>query len=343
MLSLPTGNPNPAHLDGCWKHDEVQTRSWEFCVTVFVKVKVSKMHKKLVRSSAIREDSPVRSPVRRVVSKGDGSPTKHVSRTRVAIKETNPRVDSNRNVSDDKSDGNAKVTPPAASGETNVTLEHKSKDTAAVVIQDRQAKVQSEHNLKRSEPYAETKPESREKNTNKHVQSTNKVDGDVFVSCEKVKQAPFCCNKHKRRELGETGFLVKQSCVEVPDISRLTIKSDSLPERTLSCFVHPEIARVRSMGDVPMSAGAFHSGYIERQDSLRAVTVHEEDVPVIVRRRGCTLRVRITSFHEDGEEWFPVGGQMVLPIHVRIPSDPDRFSRFIGKSGKLLFWKQVMM
>ena len=104
----------------------------------------------------------------------------------------------------------------------------------------------------------------------------------------------------------------------MPDISRLTIKSDSLPERTLSCFVHPEIARVRSMGDVPMGAGgSFHSGYIERQDSLRAITVHEEDVPVIVRRRGCTLRVRITSFHEDGEEWLPVD-HLVLPIHVRI-------------------------
>ena len=121
------------------------------------------MHKKLVRSSAIREDSPVRSPVRRVVSEGDGSPAKHVSRTRVAIKESNPRVDSNRNVSDDKSDGKATVTPPAASDETNVMLEHKSKDTAAVVIQDRQSKVQSEHNLKRSEQHAETKPESREK------------------------------------------------------------------------------------------------------------------------------------------------------------------------------------
>ena len=284
------------------------------------------MHKKLVRSSAIREDSPVRSPVKKAVSKGDGGPTKHVSRTRTAVKETNPKVDSNRNVPDYKSDGNAKVNPPAASGETNVTLQHKSKDTSAAVIQDRQTQVQSKHNLKRSEPY-----------TNKHVESTNAVDGNVIVSCDKVKQAPFCCNKHKRRELGETGFLVKQSCVEVPDISRLTIKSDSLPERTLSCFVHPEIARVRSMGDVPMSTGTFHSGYIERQDSLRAVTVHEEDVPVIVRRRGCTLRVRITSFHEDGEEWFPVGGQMVLPIHVRIPSDQDSCTRFMENLASFSF------
>lgn len=30
--------------------------------------------------------------------------------------------------------------------------------------------------------------------------------------------------------------------------------------------------------------------------------VYEEEVPVIVRRRGCMLRVRITSFADDGEE-----------------------------------------
>ena len=32
---------------------------------------------------------------------------------------------------------------------------------------------------------------------------------------------------------------------------------------------------------------------------LKEVTVHEEDVPVIIRRGGCMLRVRITSFSDD--------------------------------------------
>ena len=33
---------------------------------------------------------------------------------------------------------------------------------------------------------------------------------------------------------------------------------------------------------------------------MRAYTIHEEVVPVIVRRRGCMLSVRITAFGEEG-------------------------------------------
>lgn len=40
--------------------------------------------------------------------------------------------------------------------------------------------------------------------------------------------------------------------------------------------------------------------------------VYEEEVPVIVRRRGCMLRVRITSFADDVDE----SGQTHLPTYA---------------------------
>lgn len=50
---------------------------------------------------------------------------------------------------------------------------------------------------------------------------------------------------------------------------------------------------------------------LQRNESM----VYEEDVPVIVRRRGCMLRVRITSFVDpDGEE----SGDMITPVPVSI-------------------------
>ncbi len=167
------------------------------------------------------------------------------------------------------------------------------------------------------------------------------------------------------------GTLVKQHCIEQGDTSRLAVKSDSFPERTPSgMFIHPEIARVRSLGDVPCSftgnsgnhsnhshsnssaaasngasAGTWssrsssnsptgsnwnssspgsqgntghsnsHGCLATRSDSLRAITVHEEEVPVIVRRRGCTLRVRITSFTDELEDNYETYGG-IQPIHV---------------------------
>ena len=165
----------------------------------------------------------------------------------------------------------------------------------------------------------------------------------------------------------QQGELVKQHCVELGDTNRLAVKSDSFPERTPSgTFIHPEIARVRSLGDVPCNftgsgsnsptggnwntrsssnsptggnwnsrstgnsptGGNWNSSHhgnsshsnspaVKRSDSLRAVTVHEEEVPVIVRRRGCTLRVRITSFTDENEDYYETYGG-IQPIHVCI-------------------------
>lgn len=50
---------------------------------------------------------------------------------------------------------------------------------------------------------------------------------------------------------------------------------------------------------------------LQRNESM----VYEEDVPVIVRRRGCMLRVRITSF-VDADEDDP--GELVTPVPVSI-------------------------
>ena len=54
---------------------------------------------------------------------------------------------------------------------------------------------------------------------------------------------------------------------------------------------------------------------LERNESM----VYEEEVPVIVRRRGCMLRVRITSFADDGDV-FEESGRPSTPIshHVRM-------------------------
>lgn len=52
---------------------------------------------------------------------------------------------------------------------------------------------------------------------------------------------------------------------------------------------------------------------LERNESM----VYEEEVPVIVRRRGCMLRVRITSFADDGDEGDEgEGGRPLPPIPV---------------------------
>lgn len=51
---------------------------------------------------------------------------------------------------------------------------------------------------------------------------------------------------------------------------------------------------------------------LERNESM----VYEEEVPVIVRRRGCMLRVRITSFADDGDE--TEAGKPLPPILVCI-------------------------
>lgn len=51
---------------------------------------------------------------------------------------------------------------------------------------------------------------------------------------------------------------------------------------------------------------------LERNESM----VYEEEVPVIVRRRGCMLRVRITSFADDGDE--AEAGKLLPPIPVCI-------------------------
>ena len=41
-----------------------------------------------------------------------------------------------------------------------------------------------------------------------------------------------------------------------------------------------------------------------RPKSSTETTIFEEDVPVIVRRRGCLLRVRITSITDDDLEQY---------------------------------------
>ncbi len=301
------------------------------------------MHKKLVRSAAIREESPVRSPARKKPERGGsglGQQHVHVSRARETVRDQ-PAPPPRKTAADAEKETETEKGALGKDGQRHPV------STSANVIREqhvvREAKCdtlkESLKELKEEDGAAgKSKPEV---NNETGVRSS----GGVQKFTEGVKRKPAAqthsSTKQKIRQSGadihENKSLVKQSCIESPEICKLTVKSDSLPERTppLNVFVHPEIARVRSMGDVPLgggggggcyyyggggtgSPGGFPgaTGHIERQDSLRAVTVHEEDVPVIVRRRGCTLRVRITSFHEDGEEeWIPVG-QMILPIHV---------------------------
>ena len=287
------------------------------------RLKRFKMFKRLVRSSAIREDSPVRSSTEKTDVKGNAS--EYVCRGRDVTGGSQMGEDLNRNPSQNESECK-RVSHSAPSDGHNVTLEQT--DTSAFVKKDKHVKEEPKcdtfkYRFKRCELHTQTNPEPKGRCSDEHIHTlkeSNTVEVDMYVNGDKVKEGQACCSEQKQCERVDvqdrsSGVLLKQNCIKEPNINRLTDKSDSLPERTVSCFTHPEIARVRSMGDVPMGTGAFYTGYIERQDSLRAVTVHEEDVPVIVRRRGCTLRVRITSFHEDGDEWIPVG-RMILPIHV---------------------------
>ncbi len=261
------------------------------------------MHKKLVRSAAIREESPVRSPLRKVASKAS-SALGHMSRV-----VESPRSTRDKNVK--KTSGSA-----GKSEETQTDKGKGGEAKSATVVQKKVVKESAQRDG--SADKQKIRVEERNAAASRETTRVTKIQVDEVTESDQQKRGkrpavatPSPADNHDK---SPTGVLKKQSCIEVPDLYKLTqIKSDSLPER--SAFVHPEIARVRSMGDVPMGQGNFYSGYMERQDSLRAVTVHEEDVPVIVRRRGCTLRVRITSFHEDGEEWIPVE-QMILPIHV---------------------------
>ena len=49
--------------------------------------------------------------------------------------------------------------------------------------------------------------------------------------------------------------------------------------------------------------------------TLKQSTIYEEELAVIVRRRGCTLRVQITSIEEDtrGESETTPGGDTCTP------------------------------
>lgn len=57
-----------------------------------------------------------------------------------------------------------------------------------------------------------------------------------------------------------------------------------------------------------------------RPSSSTETTIFEEDVPVIVRRRGCLLRVRITSITDDDLEQYEkayVGSSFVFYLHLK--------------------------
>ena len=45
--------------------------------------------------------------------------------------------------------------------------------------------------------------------------------------------------------------------------------------------------------------GKLPMRYDSESSLVRGCTIHEEDVPVIVRRRGCTMRLRIQSFTDE--------------------------------------------
>ena len=55
-----------------------------------------------------------------------------------------------------------------------------------------------------------------------------------------------------------------------------------------------------------------------RPNSSTETTIFEEDVPVIVRRRGCLLRVRITSITDDDLDQYEKAyvGFFLLPFFV---------------------------
>jgi hypothetical protein len=63
--------------------------------------------------------------------------------------------------------------------------------------------------------------------------------------------------------------------------------------------------------------------------------VYEEDVPVIVRRRGCMLRVRITSFADDSADSADEsasGRQQSLPVGIAIELGLLVSSRYCHKT-----------
>ena len=59
-----------------------------------------------------------------------------------------------------------------------------------------------------------------------------------------------------------------------------------------------------------------HHGLVKQESKLNESTVFDEELPVIVRRRGCMLRVRITSFTDtdtDGD-----GDTLEVPHSVQV-------------------------
>lgn len=92
-------------------------------------------------------------------------------------------------------------------------------------------------------------------------------------------------------------------------LKRKTGASSSAPQLGKHSFTHrrdylKDISRIH-LGKVP----CLHKTEGNKSDSalrssMTESTILEEEVPVIVRRRGCTLRVRITSITDEDIEAF---------------------------------------
>ena len=56
---------------------------------------------------------------------------------------------------------------------------------------------------------------------------------------------------------------------------------------------------------------------MEGRPVLKQSTIYEEEVPVIVRRRGCMLRVQVTSIVEDADgEWQNSAYRTLLSVCI---------------------------